>query len=71
MRGGGGCTGYLVRVVKGNNAQWPEAAEHREDGEAQMVPGRQHDEVVLTLAVAGAVALEGGTVDLKLSVLSL
>lgn len=48
-----------MRVVKGNNAQWPEAAEHGEDGEAQMVPGWQHNEVVLTLAVAGAVALEG------------
>lgn len=25
---------YLVRVVKGNNAQRPEAAEHGENGEA-------------------------------------
>lgn len=43
-----------MRVVKGDDAQWPEAAKHGEDGEAQMVPGRQHNEVVL----AGAVALE-------------
>lgn len=49
---------YLVRVVKGNDAQGPEAAEHGEDGEAQVVPGGQHDEVVLTLAVTGAVTLE-------------
>lgn len=50
---------YLVRVVKGNNAQGPEAAEHGEDGQAQVVPRRDHDEVVLALAVAGAVRLEG------------
>lgn len=49
---------YLVRVVKGNNAQGPEAAEHGEDGQTQVVSRGQHDEVVLTLAVAGAVALE-------------
>lgn len=66
-----GYEGYLVRVVKGDNAQWPEAAKHGKDGEAQMVPGRQHNEVVLALAVTGAVALEGGTVGLKLSALSL
>lgn len=47
-----------MRVVKGNNAQGPEAAEHREDGQTQVVSRGQHDEVVLTLAVAGAVALE-------------
>ena len=49
---------YLVRVVKGNNAQGPEAAEHGEDGQTQVVSRGQHDEVVLALAVAGAVALE-------------
>lgn len=49
---------YLVRVVKGNDAQGPEAAEHGEDGEAQVVPRGQHDEVVLTLTVTGAVTLE-------------
>lgn len=47
---------YLVRVVKGNDAQGPEAAEHGEDGEAQVVPRGQHNEVVLT--VTGAVTLE-------------
>lgn len=49
---------YLVRVVKGNDAQGPEAAEHGKDGEAQVVPRGQHDEVVLTLTVTGAVTLE-------------
>lgn len=49
---------YLVRVVKGNNAQGPEAAEHGEDGEAQVVPRGQHDEVVLALTVTGAVTLQ-------------
>lgn len=51
---------YLVRVVKGNNAQGPEAAEHGEDGQAQVVPRGQHDEVVLTLTVTGAVSLGDG-----------
>lgn len=54
---------YLVRVVKGNDAQGPEAAEHGEDGEAQVVPRGQHDEVILALAVAGAVTLEDSGVD--------
>lgn len=49
---------YLVRVVKGNDAQGPEAAEHGEDGEAQVVPRGQHHEVVLTLTVTGVVTLE-------------
>lgn len=49
---------YLVRIVKGNDAQGPEAAEHGEDGQAQVVPRGQHNEVVLALAVAGAVTLE-------------
>ena len=53
------CAGpYLVRVVKGNNAQGPEAAEHGEDGETQVVPRGQHNEVILTLAIAGAVTLK-------------
>ena len=47
-----------MRIVKGNNAQGPEAAEHGEDGEAQVVLRGQHDEVVLTLTVAGAVTLQ-------------
>lgn len=58
MRGSPSSGLYLVRIVKGNDAQGPEAAEHGEDGQAQVVPRRQHDEVVLALAVAGAVALE-------------
>lgn len=49
---------YLVRVVKGNDAQWPEAAEHGEDGQAQVVPRGQDNEVVLAFAIAGAVTLE-------------
>lgn len=51
-----------MRTVKGNDAQGPEAAEHGEDGEAQVVPRRQHDEVVLALAVAVAVTLEDGLI---------
>jgi len=49
---------YLVRVVKGNDAQGPEAAEHGEDGEAQVIAGGQYHEVVLALTVTGAVTLK-------------
>lgn len=44
--------------VEGRDAQRPEAAEHGEDTEAQVVPRRHHEEAVLTLCVAGAVALQ-------------
>lgn len=47
-----------MRVVKGNDAQWPEAAEHGEDGQAQVVPRGQDNEVVLAFAITGAVTLE-------------
>lgn len=51
---------YPLGEVKGGDAQRPEAAEHGEDGQAQVVPRRDHDEVVLALAVAGAVRLRRG-----------
>lgn len=38
--------------VEGRDAQRPEAAEHGEDAEAQVVPGWHHEKVVLTLCVA-------------------
>lgn len=43
--------------VKCRNPQRPEAAEHGEDGQAQVVSWGDHYEVVLTLTVAGAVCL--------------
>lgn len=49
---------YLVRIIKSNNAQGPEAAKHGENRQAQVVPRGQNDEVVLTLTVTGAVTLE-------------
>ena len=33
---------YLVRVVERHDAQWPEAAEHGEDSQTQVVPGGLH-----------------------------
>ena len=47
--------------VEGGDAQGPEAAEHGEDAEAQVVPRGHHEEVVLTLCVAGVVTLPGET----------
>lgn len=44
--------------VEGRNAQRPEAAEHGEDAEPQVVPRGHHEEVVLTLCVTGVVALQ-------------
>lgn len=49
---------YLVGQVEGCNAQRPEAAEHGEDTEAQVVPWRHHEEVVLTLRITRVVALQ-------------
>lgn len=46
----GGCA-YPLGEVEGSNAQGPEAAEHGEEGETQVVPGRQREEVVLTFAL--------------------
>ena len=50
---------YLVGQVEGGDAQRPEAAEHGEDAEAQVVPRGHHEEVVLALRVAGVVTLPG------------
>lgn len=44
--------------VEGRNAQRPEAAEHGEDAEPQVVPRWHHEEVVLTLCVTGIVTLQ-------------
>lgn len=49
---------YLVRIAKGDNAQGPEAAEHGEDRQAQVVTRGECEEVVFTLTIAGAVTLE-------------
>lgn len=49
---------YLVGQVEGGNAQRPEAAEHGEDAEAQVVPGGHHEKVVLALCITGVVALQ-------------
>lgn len=44
--------------VEGRNAQRPEAAEHGEDAESQVIPWGHHEEVVLTFCVAGVVTLQ-------------
>lgn len=44
--------------VEGCNAQRPEAAEHGEDAESQVIPWGHHEEVVLTFCVAGVVTLQ-------------
>lgn len=44
---------YPLGEVEGSDAKWPEAAEHGEDGEAQVVPGGQREEVVFTVTVCG------------------
>lgn len=44
--------------VEGRDAQRPEAAEHGEDTESQVIPWRHHEEVVLTLCVARVVTLQ-------------
>lgn len=57
-----GCAGcvwpYLVGQVEGCNAQRPEAAEHGEYAETQVVPGRHHEKVVFALCITGVVALQ-------------
>ena len=50
---------HPLREVERRDSQGPEAAEHGEDGQAQVVSRRDDDEVVLALAVAGAVRLHG------------
>lgn len=42
---------YPLGEVEGGDAQWPEAAEHGEDSEPQVVPGGQREEVVFTLTL--------------------
>lgn len=50
---------YSLREVEGSNAQRPEAAEHGEEREPQVVPGRQGKEGVFTLTLrGGAIALQ-------------
>ena len=41
--------GYLVGQVEGGDAQRPEAADHGEGAEAQVLPGRAQQEGVLAL----------------------
>lgn len=49
---------YLVGQVEGRDAQRPEAAEHGEDAEAQVVPWGHHEEIVFALCVARVVTLQ-------------
>lgn len=42
---------YPLGEVEGGDAQGPEAAEHGEDGETQVVPRRQRKEVVFTFTL--------------------
>lgn len=42
---------YPLGEVEGSNAQRPETAEHREEGEPQVVPGRQGDKGVFAFAL--------------------
>lgn len=49
---------YLMRQVEGSNAQGPEAAQHWEYTEAQVVSRGHHQEVVLTLWVTWVLTLQ-------------
>lgn len=50
---------YPLGEVEGSDAQWPEAAEHGEDSEPQVVPGGQCEEVVFTLTLCrGRITLQ-------------
>lgn len=49
---------YPLGEVEGSNAQGPEATQHGEKSQAQVVPGGKHQEMILTFAVAGGVALQ-------------
>lgn len=46
------CT-YPLGEIEGSDAQWPEAAEHGEESETQVVPGRQREEVVFAFTLCG------------------
>lgn len=48
---------HLVWQVEGGDAKGPEAAEHREDAEAQVISGRHQQKGVLTLWLAGVLTL--------------
>lgn len=59
VQGLGPTCSYPLGEVEGGDAQWPEAAEHGEDGEPQVVPGGQREEVVLTLTLCrGGITLQ-------------
>ena len=49
---------YPLGEVEGSNPQGPEAAQHGEKGQAQVVPRGKHQEMILTFAVTGGVALQ-------------
>lgn len=57
MQAGKGIS-YPLGEVEGSNPQGPEAAQHGEKGQAQVVPGGKHQEMILTFAVTGGVALQ-------------
>lgn len=44
---------YPLGEVEGSNPQGPEATQHGEKGQAQVVPGGKHQEMILAFAVAG------------------
>lgn len=61
--GGGALLGalytYPLGEVESCNAQRPETAEHGEESESQVVPGRQGEEGIFTLTLAGgSIALQ-------------
>lgn len=49
---------YPLGEVEGSDPQGPEAAQHGEKGQAQVVPGGKHQEMILAFAVAGGVTLK-------------
>lgn len=49
---------YPLGEVERSNPQGPEAAQHGEQGQAQVVSGGEHQELVLAFAVTRGVALQ-------------
>lgn len=53
--------------VEGSDAEGPEAAEHGEDAEAEVISGRQQQESILTLRFTGVIALIKQQISLLIS----
>ena len=47
-----------MRQIEGGDAEGPEAAQHGEDAQAQVVSRRHHEKVVLTFRVTGILTLQ-------------